>query len=205
MKRRVGSELNEYRIQESGRVYQQYMGGVDKGDQIREQGGGFGKSVKCKKWFKSRILGMMDFGLLNAHIAWNIKAKQPGSQLKKLTYFQFQLVVVEQLMKYGHGQDDEMDNEEKSDNDTTTAIHSESFSQTVSDQDGMVTMSSHHYPCLSTNLVSNPCWIVCKLEKGMMKSKGFQESKKGNGERAKKCMVKCAQCEGEVWLHTRCS
>ena len=28
------------------------------------------------------------------------------------------------------------------------------------------------------------------------------QSKKGNGERAKKYMVKCAQCKGEVWLHT---
>ena len=57
-------------------LYQQNMGGVDRGDQHRVVGAGFANVANFKKWYKKTFLGIADFCLLQAFTAWNLSVDQ---------------------------------------------------------------------------------------------------------------------------------
>ena len=77
VQRRKGRDILNLKVPKPLKMYQENMGGVDRGDQIREtSGGGFFKGMwKLGKWYKKPILGTLDFGTLNTHICWNMKAE----------------------------------------------------------------------------------------------------------------------------------
>ena len=75
------------------------MGGVDKGDHIREQGGGFGKGILVKKKFMSIILRMLNFGYLNAYIVWNMNDEVSIGHYE-LIYFEFPLILAEDSIQF---------------------------------------------------------------------------------------------------------
>jgi hypothetical protein len=75
-KRHVGSERLDYPCPLALRHYQNHMFGVDKGDQIRGHFGRFSTKSHFKKWYKGGYMGILDCGLLNAFIAWNLSAEK---------------------------------------------------------------------------------------------------------------------------------
>ena len=190
IRRRIGSALKEFDTQECVKVYQEHMGGVNKGDQIRELGGGFSKGIFMKKWFKKIILGMFDFGMLNAHIAWNMNAETLENTME-LTHFKFALVLSEQL---------------------------QNFKENVSIYDSLPIRNQYAIPAVSSQTEEDvqhcivikeipkkdqPRCIVCSLEKQQMMKDAKIVDKRGAGsERTKKNLVKCGSCN--VWLHNSC-
>ena len=72
--RQVGSEKRELTCPVPLIRYQNNMGGVDNGDQMRFQFGGFANVTHFKKWYKKAGLAILDCMLLNSYIAWNLSA-----------------------------------------------------------------------------------------------------------------------------------
>ena len=64
VKRQVGSRKKELNCPNPLIVYQQNMGSVDKGDQMRIQAGSFGTKGHFKKWYKKIYLAVVDCMLL---------------------------------------------------------------------------------------------------------------------------------------------
>jgi hypothetical protein len=177
--------------------YQKYMGGVDRGNQIRERGGSFGKGIAPKKWFKSIMLGMMDFGCLNAYVAWNMNAESSPNH-HELTYFEFMLCLVEEFMNY-----DGEENDDTASDDEETSQQLVSIT-TVTDTDYQ--HCSGHRPCKETHPPENDnkrkiCCPVCLLEKGMRRKLKISDTRGKGSEISKRNLVKCKTCEHEVWLH----
>jgi hypothetical protein len=56
-------------------MYQMFMLGVDKGDQMRAHGGGFSQKAHFKKWYKKLYLAMLDAMLLNTLVVWNDRSQ----------------------------------------------------------------------------------------------------------------------------------
>ena len=52
IKRRSGSKVIDVSTEKCIKEYQSYMGGVDRGDQMRETGAGFCHKARFKKWYK---------------------------------------------------------------------------------------------------------------------------------------------------------
>ena len=68
----------EFDVPEPLRIYQRHMGGIDKNDQIKECAGGTSKAIrKIHRWQKTVSLAIMDVGIVNSSIAWNMKAVTP--------------------------------------------------------------------------------------------------------------------------------
>lgn len=206
VQRRVGRNLRTFKTQECVREYQKYMGGVDKGDQIREQSGGFGKASHFKKWYKNIILGMMDFGVLNAYIAWNMHA-ETSARHYKLTYFEFLLALSEELMTYT----DETDANQRGETihdpflsststtayaTTTASAFARSASVNTTTNDMGHTYESHKPS--SGKVVKCP---VCNLEKQMRKDSKQVDIRNQGSEKNQRHLVKCKDCEGDLWLH----
>ena len=57
---------------------------VDRGDQRRTHMGGWATKGHFKKWYKKAFLAILDLGILNGHIAWNLAAEIPGTEKRKL-------------------------------------------------------------------------------------------------------------------------
>jgi hypothetical protein len=76
------------------------MFGVDKGDQIRVQGGGFSNKAHFKKWYKKTYLAILDCMMMNSLIAWNMAAARQGTTKEKLLRHQFMSFVAEEFMDY---------------------------------------------------------------------------------------------------------
>ena len=69
VQQRKGQEIREVHCPCDIVRYQTYMNAVDKGDQKRERGAGFCAKAHFQKWYKRGIMGLGDFGLLNATCA----------------------------------------------------------------------------------------------------------------------------------------
>ena len=52
IQRRVGSKMKIFTTEKCIKAYQENMGGVDRGDQIRDMGAGFCRKAHFKKWYK---------------------------------------------------------------------------------------------------------------------------------------------------------
>jgi len=81
--------------------YQQTMGGVDKGDQMRLHGGGFARKAHFKKWYKKAFLAVADCMLLNSLIAWNLSRKEHrNTHRRTLLHHDFYAWVAEAMIRY---------------------------------------------------------------------------------------------------------
>ena len=97
--RRLGQNVVEISTEKCIREYQLYMGGVDRGDQIRETGAGFCRKAHFKKWYKKSFFAICDFMLLNSYIAWNLAAKSRNSYNKReLQKHEFYAAFAEELL-----------------------------------------------------------------------------------------------------------
>ena len=83
--------------------YQETMGGIDEGDQMRQHFGGFATHGHFKKWYKKTGLGIMDVMLLNAYIGWNMSAgDRVRARRTKLTRHAFYTCVAQSMCSYVH-------------------------------------------------------------------------------------------------------
>ncbi len=78
--------------------YQETMGGVDKGDQIRDQMTGFSTKAHFKKWYKKTYLALLDVMLLNALVTYNDHAKAVGKPT--LLRHEFYTYVAEKMINF---------------------------------------------------------------------------------------------------------
>lgn len=105
VKRRTGSNQIDVIVPKDIQKYQQYMGGVDRGDQHRVMGAGFSNVAHFKKWYKKAYLGIADFSMLQAFSAWNLSVDAQGSrggakQRRRLLKWEFYAVAAEEFMTY---------------------------------------------------------------------------------------------------------
>jgi hypothetical protein len=88
--RQVGSTKKKFACPDAIMRYQRNMFGVDKGDQLRARGGGFGNKAHFKKWYKKILLGIYDIFLLNAFIAYCLasdeRRRKGDNSLPKLVH-----------------------------------------------------------------------------------------------------------------------
>ena len=107
--RQIGSKKIEFNCPNILKMYQQTMGAIDRGDQMRVQGGGFATHVHFKKWYKRTYLAILDCMLLNAYIAWNLSTKPgpnraPGRM--ELTRAKFYTIVAQEMCAYEEEKND---------------------------------------------------------------------------------------------------
>ena len=76
VERRNGSKLIQFECPNDIILYQQYMGGVDRGDQHCTVGAGFANVSHFKKWFKKVFVVIADYSLLQAFTVWNLSVDQ---------------------------------------------------------------------------------------------------------------------------------
>ena len=72
--RRVSSKIKVFMTEKCIKAYQENMGGVGRGDQVRDMGAGFCRKAHFKKWYKKTFFSVLDFMLLNSYIAWGMSA-----------------------------------------------------------------------------------------------------------------------------------
>ena len=81
--------------------YQDNMGGIDHGDQMRSHFGGFATHGHYKKWYKKSALAIMDVMLLNAYIGWNMSSgDRVRSRRTKLSRHTFYTIVAQTMCSY---------------------------------------------------------------------------------------------------------
>lgn len=100
VKRQVGSNKIELPCPNALIAYQQKMGGVDKGDQMRGHMAGFSNKVHFKKWYKRVYLAILDCGLLNAFVAWNMSAEDRATGRNVLSRHAFYHYVAKEMCHY---------------------------------------------------------------------------------------------------------
>lgn len=83
VKRQIGSQKVDFDCPNALIQYQKNMFGVDKGDQMRTHGAGFSNKVHFKKWYKRVYLAILDCGLLNTLVAWNLSAEDHTLRSRK--------------------------------------------------------------------------------------------------------------------------
>lgn len=106
--RRVGGTRPLVEVPTVLKKYQTYMGGVDRGDQIRMHLGGFAKKSHFKKWYKRSLFAIQDMMLLNALIAWNESAKIETLQRRKFERHEFFEWVADDLLNGTMGGTEEL-------------------------------------------------------------------------------------------------
>lgn len=100
VKCQVGNTKIELSCPNSLIAYQQKMGGVDKGDQMRGHMAGFSNKVHFKKWYKRVYLAILDCGLLNSFVAWNMSAEDRSNARFSLTRHAFYHYVAHKMCNY---------------------------------------------------------------------------------------------------------
>ena len=99
--RQVGSQKVEFVCPVPLIRYQMNMGGVDNGDQMRFQFGGFATHSHFKKWYKKSGFAVIDCMLLNSYIAWNLAAgNRPRSRKTKLSRHAFYTIIAQTMCSY---------------------------------------------------------------------------------------------------------
>ena len=190
VKRRIKKDRIEFDVPEPLRTYQRHMGGVDKNDQIKECAGGTSKGIrKIHKWHKTVNLAIMDVGIVNSSIAWNMKAVTPEGVklgLKQAPIFDFQTYLADEMIKF-----------------VDTKPRATKKSSGICKKMGC---SNCHVPSTAVSTTKNPVCRICKLEHGLRMRYGdhLKNLKKGTGYRDATNLKKCDTCEKEgvsVHLH----
>ena len=65
IERQIGSTKKRFDCPQMLRHYQEHMGGVDRGDQMRLHFGGFAGQSHFKKWYKKTLMAICDCMILN--------------------------------------------------------------------------------------------------------------------------------------------
>lgn len=99
IQRQVGTERKRFLCPAALIHYQQNMGGVDRGDQMRAHFGGFASQSHFKKWYKKTVMAILDCMLLNGLRIWNMSAEKDRTR-KPLSRFEFMQAVAYELLKY---------------------------------------------------------------------------------------------------------
>ena len=110
--RRTGATVVKVRCPNDIILYQQYMDGVDRGDQHRVVGAGFANVAHFKKWYKKAFLGICDFSFLQAFTAWNLsvgaeerRTRGRGTDRRNLLKWEFYSVAAEEMMTFADNED----------------------------------------------------------------------------------------------------
>jgi hypothetical protein len=86
------------------------MFGVDKGDQLRARGGGFGSKAHFKKWYKKILLGLFDVFLLNAYVLYNavadIRRQRGERRMQNLLHQEVATYIAQCMLDYQDGRAD---------------------------------------------------------------------------------------------------
>ena len=188
VKRRVKREKIEFDVPEPLRTYQRHMGGVDKNDQIKECAGGTSKGIrKSHKWFKMVNLAIMDIGIVNSSIAWNMNAVTPEGiklGLNQAPIFDFQTFLADEMINF---------------EDTKPRATKEDRGRFRN-----AGCSSQHVPSTAVPNTNNPVCRICKLEHNFRKKydKHPKTLRKGTGYRDSNNLKKCETCEkGGINVH----
>ena len=158
IKRRVGSQLREYCTEKCVVKYQKHMGGVDRGDQIRQRGSGFCRKAHFKKWYKKSFFAILDFMLLNSYTAWQMASNMRKTKINEMRKCDFYACVAEELLSFSHA--GEMPSSKDLNENNSTIVKD-------------VNINSHVPWCLSS-ANENPFCIVCKLEKNLRQRSDFK-------------------------------
>ena len=171
--RRSGATIIELQVEKALQMYQKYMDGVDRGDQIREIGAGFARKAHYKKWYKRAYFAVLDFMMLNGMFSWNMPVvSEPSLGRLKLKKWQFHAAVATEMMNFvDDGHQGEEDSESEDDGDVVRA----------------------HLPELITAGKQIYCQ-VCKLEEKWRKDAGFRDAR-GHSSRTQRSLAGCA-CRG---------
>ena len=166
--------------------YQQNMGGVDNGDQMRLQFGGFGTKVKFKKWYKKAAFGIMDVMLLNSYIAWNLSAgERARSRRSKLTRCGYYTVVAQQMCEF------------------VAPVEVDALGRRITANDGRRVCEEGHFP-VSVDPKKQVACAVCLLEYRWRKDKFKMAGLHSNVGTCAKCgitahLVHCGHKRREGW------
>jgi len=97
--RQVGPELKHFPCPHMLVLYQLFMSGVDRVDQMRAHGGSFASIAHFKKWYKKALMAVIDCMLLNGLHLWNALAERYPHR-KKLSRHKYMRIVANFLLKY---------------------------------------------------------------------------------------------------------
>ena len=101
VQRQVGPNKEDFNCPMPLIRYQDNMGGIDHGDQMRSHFGGFATHGHYKKWYKKSALAIMDVMLLNAYIGWNMSSgDRVRSRRTKLSRHTFYTIVAQTMCSY---------------------------------------------------------------------------------------------------------
>jgi hypothetical protein len=99
IERQIGAQRKSFHCPSALAHYQQHMGGVDKGDQMRTHFGGFAAQSHFKKWYKKTLMAVLDCMLLNGLHMWNMSAKRVEGR-KTMERYEFMQAVAHELLHY---------------------------------------------------------------------------------------------------------
>ncbi|CAB9531382.1 unknown protein [Seminavis robusta] len=143
VKRQIGPLARQLDCPTAMIRYQRTMFGVDKGDELRAHFGGFSTKAHFKKWYKRVFLAILDVMLMNAHIAWNLSAKEKASRNRNvLERHQFMQFVAECLLHYNEPE------------------------EVLQPKESTAAMDTNHRPMQPKKGTSRNRCIVCRLENG---------------------------------------
>lgn len=108
LQRRVGGKNVSFVAPKVYELYGKTMFGVDKQDQKRMHFGGFANQAHFHKWYKKTNLAIEDLKLNNAHIAWNMNAREMNKKtirlnsetFHELNRWEFYWTVSQQLLDF---------------------------------------------------------------------------------------------------------
>jgi len=100
VKRQNGSEKDTTPCPAPIVDYQKHMFGVDKGDQMRSNGG-FALKAHFKKWYKRGFFAVLDMMLMNACISWNTSCREsPEWERTPLKRHNFYWCISQRFLNY---------------------------------------------------------------------------------------------------------
>ena len=199
VKRQVGANLVDVRCPNDIVLYQQNMGGVDRGDQHRMVGAGFANVSHYKKWFKKAFFGIADFCLLQAFTTWNLSVDQmiqnrrgnADVKRRKVIKWEFYSVLAEELMTYidrGHGDDN-------------SSISTNNYWRNRS----MIGHNPAPYFSFDKSSISNrPSCMVCSMDemaKGQIMKVPAKKIRRRTMARRTKFLVKCMHQDCIIHAH----
>ena len=96
MKRRVGPNIVEFKVESVLWAYQEFMDVVDRGDQIRKVPSRFAFKAHYKKAF----FAVLDFMVLNSLFAWNMSANDAILKYLRVTKYAFYTALAEEMITF---------------------------------------------------------------------------------------------------------
>ena len=189
LQRRSGAKLIDLETEQCVREYQLGMGGVDRGDQIRETGAGFCRKAHFKKWYKKSFFAVCDFMLLNSFLAWNLAAKEYKSGKRNIKKCDYYAALAEELIQFSDTGANFAENLEvmtpyMSENILTPAVPTQVNCCAIA--------GSHTISDFKNSNIVKPFCSVCRTEEHI--------GKKSCGSYSKNTLAYCADCG--LFAHT---